>query len=131
MMDHLHVTDDTTSVLAKLRLSPAEIAAIARQGFVSAEQRGPRTIVFKLRFRYDGKQRVRYLGTDQTIAAHITAVLDRHQRQRQLDADLRALANRAGQTLRQSKLALVEQVEGAGLRFHGQSVRRRRQPVVQ
>jgi hypothetical protein len=32
--------------------------------------------------------------------------------------------------LRQSKLALTDQVAGAGLKFHGQSVRGRRKPTI-
>ena len=62
---------------AGLRLTAADRNALARQGAVVAEYRsrqgrrwGP---YFKLRWRHDGRQQVRYLGRDPALAKSIRA----------------------------------------------------------
>ena len=47
---------------ANLPLTDVEHAALVRQGSVSAEPRHRRSTVYKLRFRLDGRQVVKYLG---------------------------------------------------------------------
>jgi hypothetical protein len=46
-----------TPGLAGLRLSPGDLRALARQGFVTAERRGGRGPYYKLRWRRGGRQR--------------------------------------------------------------------------
>ena len=48
--------------IARLRLTPPEFDALKIQGHVSRERRGDRE-VFKLRYRIDGKQFVRYVAS--------------------------------------------------------------------
>ncbi len=48
-------------LLSGLGLGEEEFAALARQGFIHGEQRGGKKI-FRLRFRIDGRQRVRYVS---------------------------------------------------------------------
>jgi hypothetical protein len=116
----------SNSELERLGLTAAEIAAVARQGFVSAERRKRSMTVYKLRYRFAGRQRACYLGTDAAFAALIKTALARHPRAHRLNAELRALAREARRRLREAKQKLVPGIEQAGFRFHGYAVRRRR-----
>jgi hypothetical protein len=116
------------SALARLEFNAAELAALRRQGFVAREIRGKRTSVFKLRFRFGGRQRVRYLGTDADEAERIQNELNELQGGRRADLALGRLSRSAAQLLRDSKLRLEPWVQRAGLRFHGRAIRRPRAP---
>jgi hypothetical protein len=114
------------SPLARLELGAAELAALRRQGFVAREMRGKRTTVFKLRFRFGGRQRVRYLGTDPEQAERIQRELSELQSGRRADLALGRLHRAAAQMLRDSKQRLEPWMQQAGLRFHGGAIRRPR-----
>jgi len=77
--------DPADSLLTEVELSPEAMAAMARQGFVRAEQRGRRSVVYKLRFRLGGRQVVRYLGTDRVRAQAVQAALDTWQVKRRME----------------------------------------------
>jgi len=79
----------SNAVFEGLGLTSAEVAAVARQGFVSAERRKRSMTVYKLRYRIAGRQRACYLGTDAAFAALIKTALARHQRAHRLNAELR------------------------------------------
>lgn len=111
--------------LAHLRLSPADLAALARQGFVTAERRGRRTY-YKLRFRRGGRQQVRYLGSDPARAAAVERALDQLQQARRHELELPRLTAAARRTMRESKQTLAPLLEAEGLRFHGYAIRRPR-----
>jgi hypothetical protein len=110
--------------LTKLRLHDADFAALARQGFVAVERRGEQTY-FKLRFRRDGRQRVRYIGgPDQARAVEAElAVLQTDLRMRRR---LAILCQLASQSMRNAKQNLEPLLEARGLHFHGRAIRQRR-----
>lgn len=112
--------------LADLKLTPKDLAALAQQGFVVAEYREGRGPFFKLRFRRDGKQIVRYLGQSPDVAAAIRHELDvlrqDHQRLRRL---LRWQAA-ARLAIRNSKAALQKHLGGTAYYYHGFAIRHRR-----
>ena len=114
-------------LLARLALTPAELAAIRRQGFISRERhRGQ--VVYKLRFRMppEGKQRVRVLGRDPDVAEAMRQELAQIQRLRRLDLELGRLNRQVGRKLRNGRKTIVSQLAEAGYRFHGSAIRRKR-----
>ena len=111
--------------LAGLNLDDEEFAALKRQGFVSRETRRGIS-VFKLRFRVNGRQRVKYVTTDPVVAAALERQLRQLQRAKDNDITLRSLNREARQLLRQCKNRLSPLVEQAGLGFHGRALRRPR-----
>jgi hypothetical protein len=129
---HSTMTDLTDSIdcpgvphLVELGLSPDEIQALSRQGFIRRALRG-RNEVFRLCYRVGGKQRSRYVPA--TRAAAVAADLARLQEGEKARRALRQLARTARQTLRQRKDLLHGLVEKSGFYFHGNQVRRRRTP---
>ena len=117
------------SMLARIGLTAAEITAIKRQGFVSAESRGPKCTVYKLRFRVAGRQRVKYVGTDPLVADAVREELQRLQKSKHTQRNLQALIGQANRLLRESKSELLTDAKQAGYHFHGQSLRRPRRPA--
>ena len=111
--------------LAQLGLSTAELEVLRRQGFVSRECRGGRWL-YKLRFRVDGRQVTRYVGTNAREAAEVQQGLMQWQGKRHLDLELGRLARQTGRELRRAKQKLKEQMAERGLGFHGLVVRRAR-----
>lgn len=116
------------SALATLRLSATDLSALAVQGFVGTERRGNRTY-FKLRFRRQRRQAVRYLGLDARFAAQVGAELLALQAHRRRRHELAALTKQARQQLRDAKRQLEPLLVARGFRFHGLAVRRPRAPV--
>jgi hypothetical protein len=112
--------------LADLRLTSEDLAALTRQGFVAEELRGQRGPLFKLRFRRQGKQRVRYVGQDPDSARQIQQELANLQAGRRQEQELARLNAKARRLLRETKASLTETVEASGHHFHGQALRRRR-----
>ena len=111
--------------LADLALSPDQRRALSRQGFVAAEYRGTNGRYFKLRFRYQGRQAVRYLGTNREVADRIQRELVELQAGTRLDRTLARLAREVQEALRRTKRRLEPYVEDIGYRFHGFELRRR------
>lgn len=118
-------TDTGQSAFGQLGLTTEEIASLKRQGFVSVEIRGGCTI-YKLRFRVDRRQRVRYLGTDPMMADAVRQELDQLRQQTQLDRRLRNQNQEIDRFLRESKRRLEPLAAQAGLKFHGRMLRRPR-----
>ena len=116
-------------ILAQVGLTPAESTALKSQGFVSAETRGQRCTVYKLRFRIDGRQRVLYLGTNPLVADAVRAALRSLQKARRTRRNLRALIDQANRLLRESKSQLLADAKQEGYRFHGRALRRPRRPA--
>ncbi len=114
-----------TPCLAQLRLTSDDLAALCRQGFVTAERRGNCTY-FKLRFRRDRQQVVRYVGCDPDRAAAVQQELNILQDERKKELELSRLTDAAKRMLRQSKRALTPVLAEEGFAFHGYQIRRRR-----
>jgi len=117
-------TGPLLSVIDQLGLSPAERAAARKQGFVSAEVRSPQCTVYKLRFRHDGRQRVRYLGVDAAVAERLRQELVELQRPVVLRRQLRALTASIPSAIRRANQLLLPLVEQAGYHFHGRQIRK-------
>lgn len=109
--------------LDDLQLTAAERDALSRQGFVAAERRGGGRTYYKLRFRLGDRQRVRYLGDDES-AAHIRRELEQLQAARRAEQRLKRMARAARSALRESKAELAPRLDEDGLRFHGFALRR-------
>ena len=88
--EHLHVN---FPALAQLRLRAADVFALASQGFVSLEKRGNRRY-WKLRFRRDGRQVVRSIGSAEQAHA-VRAELAELQTDARQQRELKVLARRA------------------------------------
>ena len=114
--------------LATLRLGTADYDTLARQGFVCAERRGGRTY-FKIRFRRQRRQVVKYLGSDARFAARVGAELVFLQNVVRQQRELTALTNAARRQLRVAKQRLEPLLAAQGLKFHGLAVRRPRKSL--
>lgn len=121
--------DAIPAELLALDLIPVQLQALRRQGSVHREQRGKRATIYKLRFRYQGRQHVKYLGTDEAAALRMQAALRQWQAAKQRRRAQRQLLKRASQMLRTSKQTLTPLLEAEGYHYHGQAIRRRRKSV--
>jgi hypothetical protein len=114
-------------ILSRMRLNPDEWQALSRQGFVHSEQRGAKTVC-RLRFRAQGRQRVRYVRRDDFASLEEElAELQKHVRARR---HLNLLTPLARAALRASRAARAPILEASGHRFHGYTIRRRRTPLT-
>ena len=114
--------------LAKLNLSQGEFDALRRQGFVSCERRRRNSRVYKLRFRFRGSQRVVYLGVDLLLADAVRAELAQWQQPRRAQLCCAQTVREASRNLKRTKNFLVNPLAERGYYFHGNAIRRRRNP---
>lgn len=114
--------------LNQLSLDDAERVAVRSNGFIACEQRRY-SRVYKLRFRVQGQQRVRYLGIDPAAAELLQKELAVWQAGPRAERALREAERNARQAIREIKSRLEPDVVAAGLKFHGRTIRRpRRRP---
>lgn len=114
-----------TGSLSDLALTPDDYRDLRRQGSVCSEGRRG-TIYFKLRFRTaDGRQRVRYLGSDPVVAESIRRELRQLQTHRRCRTELSRRHREARKLLQQVKRNLAEVIATQGFNFHGFAIRRR------
>jgi hypothetical protein len=117
------LTLEAFPLLNRLALSDEELGALTRQGFIRSERRAGKTI-FRLRYRVDGRQRVRYVSPGD--AAALEAELGLFQRRVRARRRLAGLAALARQALRDRRSTLAPILEARGYHFHGHQIRRRR-----
>lgn len=98
--------------------------ALTQQGFVAEEPRGNRRR-YKLRFRRDGRQTVRYVGSAERAEA-VKRELNQLQQDVQLERELKAWVKRTNQRLREAKRQLEPLLNAQGFAFHGQAIRKPR-----
>ena len=110
--------------LAALRLEPGDLSHLMRQGSVAQEQRGDHAY-FKLRFRRDGRQVVRYIG-DAATATIVIEELARLQSPRRLGREFAQLGHAGRRLLRETKATLEPLVIAHGMYFHGRTIRQPR-----
>lgn len=119
--------DATAGLLTGYGLTAEQLCALRRQGFVSRECRGAgRKEIYKLRFRWQGRQQVRYLGTDPGAAAQVRAALEQWQSAARRRREAQRAARQARRTLRAAKRQLAPRLAEAGFAFHGLAIRRTR-----
>lgn len=117
--------------LAALRLDDGDYDLLRRQGFVATESRGQKSY-FKLRFRRDGRQVVRYIG-DHYQANAVAQELSQLQRGRQLQQELRKFQQDFDRLMREAKCAIAPFIEAEGFKFHGRAIRysrKQKNPVL-
>jgi len=114
--------------LAGLRLSPGDLQALARQGFVATEARQGRGPSYKLRWRRGGRQRVRYLGPDPGRAEQVRAALEALQRPHRIARRVAQLLGEARKRLLNVKRLLEPHADACGFRYHGYTTRRPASP---
>ena len=110
--------------IAALRIADEDWAALSEQGFVCGEHRGDRKY-YKLRFRRDRKQVVRYVG-DADRAAAVERELSELQHEATVMRELKARMRIASSILRVTKRLMTPILEANGLAFHGLAIRRSR-----
>jgi hypothetical protein len=107
-------------------LDPADLGALAAQGFVSAETRPSGAVTYKLRWRRAGRQRVRYLGSDPAAAAAVRAALANLQAPARAGRAAAGLLRRARAALARAKAVLAPALAAKGYHYHGYASRRGR-----
>lgn len=112
-----------TCQLGHLQVTCKEYEALKEQGFVSIDRRGKRHI-YKLRFRYEGRQRVRYLGMCEKKAEAIRRELADLQQPHKSRLMIARLSNQACELMRRTKKDLAPLLEAAGYHYHGYEIRR-------
>jgi hypothetical protein len=109
--------------LVSLGLREEELNALVRQGFLSAEKRRDATY-YKLRFRVDGHQQVRYVKSE--LVPTIRNELTRLQTFSRCRRELRELQRASVERFKQMKAQLDAVLEGKGFRRHGYAFRKTR-----
>ena len=116
---------DSWSILMNLGLSRAEVNCLQHQGFVASEYRARHGPYFKLRWRNDGKQRVKYLGHDAELARTVSIALADLQKKKVLERQLARMVLEARKILRKAKKEMVAAMAARGEYFHGYTSRKR------
>ena len=112
------------AALLALGLSDEELHALRSCGWVRRTARGRQSQIFELVYRFNDRQRRRYLGTDAALANTIRAALNDWQRDRNGRLELQRAVRQAGDQLRASKNRLTEPLAAAGYHFHGRTIRK-------
>lgn len=113
--------------LAQLNVSAEEMHSLKRQGFVAAERRGVQgTPYFKLRFRHEGRQIVRGIGTDRERAASVIRELEALQHARRHELEFERVVRAVMAVSRTARARIEPLIAPLGFRYHGFSIRRRR-----
>jgi hypothetical protein len=107
--------------LHALRLRPRDLEALARNGTICQEHRGPRTI-FKLRFRNE-RQIVRCIASEHQ-ANIVKTELIRLRLPVVRERELQATALAAKQLIRRQTTQLQPMLATCGMIFHGLAMRR-------
>lgn len=113
-------------LLTELSLSGEQLAALQCQGCVSEEYRGRRGPFYKLRFRFEGRQVVKYLGQDASRARRIARELQKVRAAKNGDRELVRDTRTAMDALRRFRRELTPLLAANGYHFHGLDVRRKR-----
>ncbi len=108
--------------LDQLRLSPEELAAVQRSGVVVEQLRG-RRVVYRLRFRVQGKLRNFYLSRDGPAPELVRDALHQHRQERREDRQLITEIKKLVQETRAFKKALKQPLQQQGLYQHGFEIR--------
>jgi hypothetical protein len=128
---HIKCIAAGATALQQLNLSADKLTSLRRGGIIASELRGRTTLVYKLRFRVKGKQRVVYLGSDPGFVAEIRTALAALQTPRRTQRRLISMSQAAGRLLQRAKHQLKPHIASSGRSFHGQAIRRRRRAAAQ
>ncbi len=117
---------ESVDLLKRLGLTEGEIAELRQQGFMAHERRRGQSDVFKLRFRINGRQQVRYVGTSPIEAKRVELAVKTLQRAKRAQCEMRKLQQESRVGLKAAKSLLSPVLKAAGYQFHGLSVRHSR-----
>lgn len=109
--------------LSSLILSEEQLDALASQGCLRPEIGARGKLYFKLRFRMQSKQLVRYVGNNSVFVAQIERELGELQNGTKADRQLRRLTRAARSCLKRTKRCLEPYLPLANCRFHGREIR--------
>jgi hypothetical protein len=105
--------------------------ALRSQGFLIADERfGGAVTYWKLRFRFRGRLRSVYVGSDAAKVERVRAELREWQESRVTRRERARLEQYARETLRQAKARLQPELAKLGYYYHGDTVRKRRRSTV-
>jgi hypothetical protein len=109
--------------LSALWLTTQELQQLSRQGGIRQERRGEKTI-WKLRYRCDGRQHVKYIPIQQldVVRAELSAL----QSLTRLRRALKQCTQRAKLYLKKTKAEVEALTENSDYYFHGFEIRRSR-----
>jgi hypothetical protein len=110
--------------LASLALGKEHLAALAKQGNLRADHSSPGRRYYKLRFRMNSKQCVRYVGNNPKFVDQVQRELIRLQATTKSRQQLHRLIREANECLRRTKHQLKPLLLLAGRHFHGREIRR-------
>jgi len=110
--------------LTSLALGRDELAALAKQGSLHAENSSQGKRYFRLRFRMGAKQHVRYVGNHPEFVDRVRRELRQLQARAKSRRQLRRLVRQARECLRRTKHQVTPWLPLAGLFFHGREIRR-------
>lgn len=113
--------------LSSLGLSREQLGALTRQGSLSADTLASQKRYYKLRFTFQGKRQVRYLGANLAFVEQVRRELTSLQESLKVHRRLRRLAHRARSCLRETKACLEPVLAETGHYYHGREIRKRRQ----
>jgi len=109
--------------LRSLGLDSTQLAALALRGTLRAEGSSQRKRYFKLRFRIDSTQCVRYVGCHPEFVARVEQELLRLQSASKSARELKKLTDEARSCLRSTTRDLAPNLRDVGRRFHGREIR--------
>jgi len=118
----------TDTPLAELGLEADVLLTLRKQGGIFAEQRAG-GLVFKLRFRWQGRQRVKYVSSDANEADRFRHALYAWQNEHRQEQRLRRLAVEGREVLRATKHRLAAPLAAIGYQFHGFAIRQSRRTL--
>jgi hypothetical protein len=113
--------------LTALRLDVHELKQLSQQGVLRQEQSSGKAI-YKIRFRCDGRQRVKRVRPD--LVSAVRAELETLQAATHLRRELKRVTRAARSYLRETKVALAPFIETSDYYFHGYEIRRYRHEVA-
>src|SRR3954454_17983403 len=111
---------DAYPALRKLGLSARALEVVAQRGYLCKEHRGDRCYS-KLRFRIEGKQRVKYVGIQNLDA--VAAELDSLRAGHKLHVAMRAKSLTIRRLVNEARTVLDAALRADGLYFHGTKLR--------
>jgi hypothetical protein len=119
--------DNRCTALGDLRLTEEELKAVRTQGYLVADRsRAAAVTYWKLRFRFGGRLRSIYLGSDTVRLERVRAELVARQEAKESRRELARLERYGREKLRESKALLKPVLATAGCHYHGDVVRKRR-----
>ncbi len=123
--------DQSLSALRQLGLGDEELIALRSQGYLQRDQRvGGKQPYWRLRFRFQGRLRTVYLGTDVAVVASVRHELAELQAPRDKQNGLSDQLTDGKRALRQAKERMKPILAEMGFHWHGDTIRKFRDAEI-